>query len=141
MPSFQSCAVEILLAPALFVVAGKQVAVTLVDVVRGKGYCPLCLEELVPSADGQGQACLVGHYQGGIVPERGGSPVISPAQAPARFILHLESLRLALSSWQESQALSFPTVVFAEYHEVRAALRAAISAAEQQGRSVGQELR
>lgn len=140
MPSLQQCAVEILLAPALFVVAGKQIAVTLVDVVRGKGYCPLCLEELIPSADGQGHACLLGHYQGGIVPERTGSPVIAPTQAPARFILTLESLRLALSAWQEPQSLSFPTVVFAEYQAVRAALRAAISAAEEQGCSVGQEL-
>lgn len=98
MPLLQPCALEILLAPALFVVAGKQVAVTLVDVVRGKGYCPLCLEELIPSADGQGRACLVGHYQGGIVPERVGSPVIAPTQAQARFILDLESLRLALSA-------------------------------------------
>lgn len=140
MQSHQPCALEILLAPALLSVAGKQIAVTLVDVVRGKGYCPLCLQELIPSADGQARACLVGHYQGMILPEQAVPPVISPTQAPARFILHLESLQRALSAWQEAQALSFPTIIFAEYHEVRAALRAAISAAERQGQPVGQEL-
>lgn len=140
MQPLQPCAVELLLAPALLVVAGKQVAVTLVDVVRGKGYCPLCLAELVPSADGQARSCLVGHYHGMMLPERAEPPVISPTQAPARFILNLESLQRALSDWQEAQTLSFPTIIFAEYHEVRAALRAAISAAEKQGQPVGQEL-
>lgn len=140
MQPVQQCAVELLMAPALLLVAGKQVAVTLVDVVRGKGYCPLCLEELVPSADGQSRACLVGHYQGMILPERAEPPVISPVQAPARFILNLESLQRALSAWQGVQAPSFPTIVFAEYQEVRAALREVISTAEKQGQPVGQEL-
>lgn len=89
MQPLRQCAVELLLAPALLVVAGKQVAMTLVDVVRGKGYCPLCLEELVPSADGQARTCMVGHYQGMILPERVEPPVITPTQAPARFILNL----------------------------------------------------
>ncbi len=140
MQTRQQCAVEILLAPALLLVAGKQVAVTLVDVVRGKGYCPLCLQELVPSADGQERVCMVGHYQGEILPERKALAVIAPTQAPARFILNLESLQRVLSAWQGPQTLSFPTIVFAEYQDVRAALREAISTAERQGQPVGQEL-
>lgn len=133
------CALEILLAPALLLVVGKQIAVTLVDVVRGKGYCPLCLQELVPSADGQARACLMGHYQG-VLPEEEGLSVISPTQAPARFIVNLESLQLAMSRWQEAQTLQFPTIVFADYQDVRAALRDVLSAAEKQSQPAGQEL-